>query len=163
MPLSPEEFQAQYDRVRNTAPENCVFCYLKDRIDTDIRSKVSDIVYQDEHTMAFVPVDQANNCYGRVLVVPLQHYINKEKTPQNLRMAVENTEILMSQAQRKTFNNTSHFSWTNTDYPQQTIGHYHTHVAPTYGATHIEILMADYTERSVEERAEIAERIKAHL
>ncbi len=104
---------------------NCIFCAIA------ARSEPASRVYEDEATLAFMNLRQANQ--GHVLVIPKAHVATFDQLPLDVAARLGQTAVRVSQAVRRCFAPDGLSLWqSNGVAAGQEIFHVHVHVFPRW-------------------------------
>lgn len=150
----------------NNAPEdyNCPFCLLAAGIENEsVISLQSDIVYKDEHLLAFICAQQWPYNKGHVLVIPREHFENIYDLPDYLAWRIHSIARRIAIAMKLAYqcdgiSTRQH----NEKCGDQEVWHYHLHVFPRYSEDSLyEIPEGD--TMPVEERSGYAALLKVFL
>jgi len=136
------------------APEDCIF----DKIIA--REVPADIVYEDEHTIAFI--DIAPNSKGHTLVIPKKKILNIFDADDETLAAVMHAVRIIAPAVRSAVAAKGvHVQSNHGVAAGQAVSHLHFHTIPRHDASEFEFWpKIEYAEG---EAAEIAEKIRKNL
>jgi histidine triad (HIT) family protein len=120
----------------NHAPTDyvCPFCSLaQGRSNEHTLSVPSDVVYEDDVTMAFIGSHQWPNNPGNVLIIPKEHYENIYDVPAGLAAEVQRVAKAVALAMKAAWQ-CAGVSTRQHNEPagNQDVWHYHLHVTPRY-------------------------------
>jgi diadenosine tetraphosphate (Ap4A) HIT family hydrolase len=159
MNFKDSEFQKRYDNVRNLKPEDCPFCKLIDNDCNEIKSKITDVVFQDRFTFAFIPMDQSEGTFGRTLVIPKRHVQTDYQLSEVEALHIRATKRLIGDAIKTAFKAGCLSEIINIDAPQQSVGHAHYHITPILGEEFEDIVKKDFTIRTEGQRSLLANEL----
>lgn len=99
---------------------NCIFCD---------KSKISNIVYEDDFVIAFMDIDPINE--GHILVIPKTHYLDMDEIPDNIisHLMIVSKKIVNV---LKNIYKPDGYSIMQNGGEFNDIGHYHLHIFPRY-------------------------------
>lgn len=141
----------------------CPFCDWLAGNETEYKQN-NDIVWQDEHTMAFVSPKWWVNNPGHVIVIPKTHYENIYDIPEEVLAKTYNTVKKMAIAVRDTYD-CDGISTRQHNEPagDQDVWHLHAHVYPRYKGD--ELYHNHNNRRIVDpyERAPYVQRLKKYF
>jgi histidine triad (HIT) family protein len=130
----------------------CPFCAFLNGRETDYNRK-SDVVYQNEHTVAFISPKWWPHNPGHVLVIPRKHFENIYIIPNEMLVEVYKTVKKVATAIRNTYD-CEGISTRQHNEPagNQDVWHFHVHVYPRYDNdnlynNHDNVELADATMR----------------
>jgi histidine triad (HIT) family protein len=110
----------------------CPFCRLLSGVETEFNMK-QDVVYENEHTIAFVAPRWWENNKGHVLVVPRGHYENIYEIPDDMIGEVYKTVKKIAIAIRSTYEcDGTSTRQHNEPAGDQDVWHLHAHVFPRF-------------------------------
>ena len=120
----------------NHAPEDyhCPFCLLVSGIENEhVRSKQTDIFYQDPYITAFIASHWYPNNEGHVLIIPNEHIENIYTLDVEISNRIHQLEIEVAKALKEVYkcdgvSSRQH----NEPHGSQDVWHYHLHVFPRY-------------------------------
>jgi histidine triad (HIT) family protein len=149
----------------NHQPENyiCSFCSFANGEETE-HNKRSDIVFEDDTTVAFISPKWWINNPGHVIVIPKNHFENIYEIPDNLLSHVHITAKKIALALKETYKcDGTSVRQHNEPAGNQDMWHLHVHVFPRY--TNDELYKRHNEKRmvSVEERKPYAEKLRLYL
>jgi len=105
--------------------KDCIFC------DIVAHRRKASRVYEDEYTVAFVNLRQANE--GHVLVVPKEHYPNICELNNEIASHLLSTVVIIARATEQSFEPEGITIWqSNGEAAGQEIEHVHFHILPRY-------------------------------
>ena len=122
--------------MNSYAPDNyiCPFCQLKTGVDDlRVKSRQTDLVYQDDVVMALICASQWPNNHGHVLVVPTEHYENIFDLPLPVAARIHELSREIALAMKAVYD-CEGISTRQHNEPagNQEVWHYHLHVYPRY-------------------------------
>jgi histidine triad (HIT) family protein len=140
----------------------CVAVEGKETEETLIRQ--SDIVYQDDLTMAFISAFFIGNNPGHVVVVPKKHFENWYDLPDEEYGRIGEVAKKIALAMKKTYDAEGITILQNNEpASNQHAFHYHLHVFPRYENDDLHKNMLDKKLTTAEERLPYAEKVKEGL
>lgn len=105
--------------------ESCVFC------DIVASRKAASKVYEDEYTVAFMNLRQANE--GHVLVIPKKHYRSLDELDDEIASHLLQTVVKVTKAVKQSINPEGITVWqSNGEAAGQEVEHVHFHILPRY-------------------------------
>ncbi|MSS71787.1 MAG: HIT family protein [Candidatus Latescibacteria bacterium] len=149
----------------NHAPEGyiCPFCLLVQSIESDhLITLPADIIYQDDHVMAFIGSHQWPNNRGHVIVIPAEHHENIYDLPLGLATKIHELARAVALAMKGAYG-CEGISTRQHNEPggYQEVWHYHLHVFPRYAGDHL--YGSERARMPAEERAGYARKLRAEL
>lgn len=131
----------------------CVFCDI-------VKSRVaSNKVYEDENTLAFMNLRQANE--GHVLVIPKKHYQSIDELDEETAANLLQTVVKVTRAIKQSINPEGMTIWqSNGEAAGQEIEHVHFHVIPRY--TNDQVIRFYSKQPPIRERRDL-ERLAAKI
>jgi histidine triad (HIT) family protein len=142
---------------------DCPFCKVASG-EGDHITYPSDIVYQDDHTTAFISPKWWVNNHGYVIIIPNRHYQDIFDLPPDITSCIHSTAQKISRAFVELYNcdgisTRQH----NGAYPMQEVFHYHFHVFPRYFNDQLYSLDDQPFRTTPEERLPYAEKLRAYF
>lgn len=138
---------------------DCPFCRLAGTLATPAQE--SAVVLIETRVFAFVPLHHYSGIRGNCLVAPRLHYENVLDVPDSLGTDFFRTTRLLASAMQEAFG-CEGISTRQHNGPagNQDVWHYHLHVFPRF---HGDVLGGNKVPYEVEERLEVASRLRAAL
>lgn len=151
----------------NHEPDNyrCPFCLIANGDESkDVRSKQSDIVWQDKNIIAFIASDWWPNNPGHVIVAPRKHIENIYDIPMDLLVKVHELEKKIAMAMKKVYvcdgiSSRQH----NEPDGGQDVWHYHLSVFPRYKDDNLYQLIKQRKPAEDSQRKVYANRLKDYF
>ena len=151
-----QKARLRYAFDMETSQEDCIFCKI-------IRKDVpAPIVYEDEHTFAFL--DARPNNFGHTLVIPKKHFRNI------FDVDVNSLEKLMPVAQKISIalKNSGlaegvHLLVNNESPAHQVVFHMHLHIIPRFSADTFDLGFRPHRDYAPNQELELIEKIQNHL
>lgn len=141
----------------------CPFCDWLAGNETEYKQN-NDIVWQDEHTLAFVSPKWWVNNPGHVIVIPKKHYENIYDIPEEVLAKTYNTVKKMAIAIKKAYKSDGTSTRQhNEPAGNQDVWHLHVHVYPRYTDDNLYQNHENKRFVSPEERVEYVRKLKERL
>lgn len=142
---------------------DCPFCALLQG-HGDEYSAPQDIVYQNDHTTAFIAPKWWVNNPGHVMVIPNKHYENIYDIPEEQLIEVYKTVKRMAIAVRSTYDcDATSTRQHNEPAGNQAVWHFHAHVFPRYENDQLYQNHDNKRFADAAERAPYVEKLKAYF
>jgi len=143
--------------------ELCTFCKFAHGEETEF-NKRSDIVFEDEKTIAFISPKWWINNPGNVIVIPKKHFENIYDIPDALFSHVHIVAKKIAIAVKETYKcDGTSVRQHNEPAGNQDMWHFHVHVFPRYENDELYKRHDEKKFVTVEEKKPYAEKLKAYL
>ncbi len=120
----------------NHEPNNyvCPFCSLiKGSDNPDIKSRKSDIVFQDIRVTAIISLHQYPNNHGSIIIIPNEHFENIYDLPENYAIDIQRVAKMVAIAMKYIYHCEGVSTRQNNEPAgNQDVWHYHLHITPRY-------------------------------
>lgn len=151
--------------MHNHAPQdyNCPFCLLAKGNNTE-HSSPSDIIYEDQNTIAFVSPKWWINNPGHVLVITKNHFENIYDIPEDVLGDVYKTAKRIAIAIKESYvSDGTSMRQHNEPAGGQDVWHFHVHVFPRYKNDNLYQQHDNSRFVTKEERQEYIQKLKDYL
>jgi histidine triad (HIT) family protein len=112
--------------------ELCVFCSFANHQESEYK-KLSDIVFEDAYSLAFISPKWWTNNPGHVILIPKKHYENVYDIPDNLLSHQHIVAKKLMRALKETYNcEGTSLRQHNEPAGNQAVWHYHINIFPRY-------------------------------
>ncbi len=137
--------------------QDCIFCQIAQGQSTASR------VYEDEHTLAFMDIQQATE--GHVLVIPKRHVANLFELDAETTAQLFQSVVLVARAVRASLQPAGLNLWqANGRAAGQSVFHVHVHILPRYEGDGFRVSVHEGSRRATRtELDELAARIRAKV
>jgi histidine triad (HIT) family protein len=141
----------------------CSFCSFANGEETTF-NKLSDIVFEDDATIAFISPKWWINNPGHVLVIPKKHFENIYDIPDELLSHVHVTAKKIAIAFKETYTcDGTSIRQHNEPAGNQDMWHFHVHVFPRYENDELYKRHDEKRFVSIEERKPYADKLRAYF
>jgi histidine triad (HIT) family protein len=141
----------------------CSFCSFTNGEETEF-NKRSDIVFEDDESVAFISPKWWVNNPGHVIVIPKKHFENIYDIPDDLLSHVHITAKQIAIALKETYKcDGTSIRQHNEPAGNQDMWHFHVHVFPRYANDELYKRHDEKRFVSVEERKPHAEKLRAYF
>ena len=150
-----------YNHTKDNEP--CSFCSFANGEETEFNKK-SDIVFEDDQTIAFIAPKWWINNPGHVMVIPKEHFENIYDIPDKLLAAVHIRVKKIAIALKEVYKcDGTSVRQHNEPAGNQDIWHFHVHVFPRYENDELYQRHNEKRFVSIEERKPYAKKMKAYF